>query len=185
MQVRTHHASGGTSASNSECRMKNVERKSRRSGWVRASGAASAVCRLLERTARAALAVEQAPVKQLEIAVIDAVEMKRQHKQWMGDGSVTDVLTFDLRERGRGPIEGQILVCVDVAKRRAGPRGDWRRELALYVVHGCLHLCGYDDHDPRDFKKMHTREDEILESLGLGRVFSDEGALRTRRASRK
>jgi len=121
---------------------------------------------------------------QLDIEVIDTAEMKRQHKQWMGDGSVTDVLTFDLCDRPRGPIEGQILVCVDVAKKRAGPRGDWKRELALYVVHGCLHLCGYDDHDPRDYKKMHAREDEILESLGLGRVFAEQTISKAKRTRR-
>ena len=163
--------------------MKNAKRKSGRSrvprvsregqGDIRASGGAASLCRLLEQAATAALAAERVKVARLDIAVIDAAEMKRQHKQWMGDGSVTDVLTFDLRDRPRGAIEGQILVCQAVAKMRAGPRGDWRRELALYVVHGCLHLCGYDDHAARDFAKMHAREDEILATLGMGRVFAE------------
>lgn len=152
---------------------------------VRASGTTVGVCRLLERAAEGALDAERASIKQLDIAVIDAAEMKRQHKQWMGDGGVTDVLTFDLRDRRRGPMEGQILVCVDVAKKRAGRRGDWKRELALYVVHGCLHLCGYDDHDPRDFKKMHAREDEILELLGMGRVFVEGPKSKTNQSRRK
>lgn len=146
-------------------------------GEVRATGGPHKLNQLLEGVARAACAAEESAVTRIDIAVIDAVEMKRQHRQWMGDGGVTDVLTFDLRDRRGGPIEGQILVCIDLAKKRAGPHGDWRRELALYVVHGCLHLCGYDDHDPRDFARMHAREDEILESLELGRVFS-EGARR-------
>jgi len=147
--------------------------KAEDSALVSVTGGTPALRRMLEEAARAAFAAERVRLTRLDVAVIDAVEMRRQHKQWMGDGSVTDVLTFDLRDRRRGAIEGQILVCVDVAKKRAGPRGDWRGETALYVVHGCLHLCGYDDHDPRDFKKMHAREDEILELLGLGRVFVD------------
>lgn len=150
-------------------------------GEVCASGGPHILNQLLEEVARAVCAAERFDVARIDIAVIDAAEMKRQHRQWMGDGSLTDVLTFDLRDRRGGPIEGQILVCRDVAKKRAGSRGDWRRELALYVVHGCLHLCGYDDHDPRGFARMHAREDEILESLELGRVFS-EGA---RRRSKK
>jgi len=153
-------------------------------GAICATGGAASLCRLLEDAARGAFEAERARVARLEIAVVDAAEMKRQHKQWMGDGSVTDVLTFDLRERPRGAIEGQILACVDVAKKRAGPRGDWRAELALYVVHGCLHLCGYDDHAPRDFAKMHAREDEILAALGLGPVFSEGDGSPSRPKSR-
>ncbi|HQL55899.1 MAG TPA: rRNA maturation RNAse YbeY [Phycisphaerae bacterium] len=43
--------------------------------------------------------------------------------------------------------------------------------MALYVVHGILHLAGYDDHTARDFERMHAREDQLLERLGLGPVF--------------
>ncbi len=164
---------------------KAVRAKTGAAALVSASGGTSRLNQLLEVAARATFAAESARVARLDIAVIGAAEMKRQHKQWMGDGSVTDVLTFDLRDRRRGPIEGQILVCVDVAKKRVGPRGDWRAELTLYVVHGCLHLCGYDDHDPRDFKKMHAREDEILETLGLGRVFVEGPKSTTNQSRRK
>lgn len=152
---------------------------------IKASGGTARLLQLLENAAQAALRAERKRIARLDIAVIDAAEMKRQHKQWMGDGSVTDVLTFDLRDRRRGPIEGQILVCVDVAKKHVGTRGDWRTELALYVVHGCLHLCGYDDHDSRDFRKMHAREDEILESIGMGRVFDSGPASEPRKPRRR
>jgi probable rRNA maturation factor len=47
-----------------------------------------------------------------------------------------------------------------------------RAELALYVTHGILHLAGYDDHRAADFRRMHAREDELLQNLGLGRVFA-------------
>ena len=125
----------------------------------------------------------------------------------MGDGSLTDVLTFDLRGRNRGAIDGQILMCEEVARERAkqnrripavgGHRrqiaisntstahravahGDrralqpWQRELALYVVHGCLHLCGHDDRRPTDFSKMHALEDRILTNIGIGPVFDTQ-----------
>ncbi len=110
--------------------------------------------------------------------------MRRQHRDWMGDGSVTDVLTFDMREirgrpRGRKagrpiePIDGQLLVCEAVARRRARAfKTDWRGELALYVVHGCLHLCGYNDCRRRDAAAMHRREDQILCDLEFGPVYS-------------
>ena len=166
-------------------RRKAAPSKSGANVSIRATGGLAALCRMLEGVSSATFAAERLLVAKLEIAIIDAVEMKRQHKQWMGDDSVTDVLTFDLRDRPRGPIEGQILVCKDVAKKRAGPGGDWKRELALYVVHGCLHLCGYDDHTPRDFAKLHAREDEILESIGLGRVFEEGKSSSSKKLQRK
>ena len=50
--------------------------------------------------------------------------------------------------------------------------------LALYVVHGLLHLCGYDDHDDADRRRMRRREDELLSQAGLTNPYvrGDEGA---------
>ena len=64
-----------------------------------------------------------------------------------------------------------------MARRRAAARDKTlataRAELALYLVHGLLHLAGYDDRDAAAFRRMHRREDEILATLGLGGVFQD------------
>lgn len=127
----------------------------------------------IRRTAEAALRAGGRKSGRLEIAVVGGAEMRRQHAAWMGDSSETDVLTFDLREDGRSPrVDGQLIVCSAVARREARRRGaDWRSELLLYVVHGCLHLCGYDDHRPTDAARMHRLEDRILTRLGRGPVF--------------
>lgn len=123
----------------------------------------------------------------LEIAVVGNAEMCRQHARWMGDNSSTDVLTFDLRDKPEaGLVDGQLLVCRSVAKRRARSRNaDWRGELLLYVVHGCLHLCGYDDQDEADASRMHEREDEILVGLGWGEVFSKAGRRRLKAKTKR
>jgi probable rRNA maturation factor len=113
----------------------------------------------------------------LDIAVVDEREMKRLHGKWMGKATATDVLTFDLKRRyddtpKRRNVEGQIVVCEDLARRRAREeRGNWRDEVLLYVVHGCLHLCGYDDRTAGDAARMHRREDYILTKLGRGEVY--------------
>ncbi len=109
----------------------------------------------------------------LEIAIVTDAEMRRLHRRWLGDPSSTDVLTFDLRDRPRaGTVEGLLLVCRSMARTRARRRGgDWRAELLLYVVHGCLHLCGYNDRGSSEARRMHELEDEILSKLGWGRVF--------------
>ncbi|MEO2163828.1 MAG: rRNA maturation RNase YbeY [bacterium] len=58
-------------------------------------------------------------------------------------------------------------MSVDRAREVSSTRGtSLRRELALYVVHGVLHLCGFDDHKDRDRTEMRVAECAVLESLG-------------------
>ncbi len=104
--------------------------------------------------------------------------MRDVHAQWLADSSVTDVLTFDLSEGPAEPVvDGQVVVCAPVARRRARKLGiDWRHELLLYVVHGCLHLCGFDDRRRADAKRMHLREDQILGRIGVGPVYYGPGS---------
>lgn len=134
---------------------------------------------LLVRAARHAATAEGFGAGAISIAVVGARRMAGLHQRYLGQPGPTDVLTFDLgTNRRRRHIEGQIVVCADVARRRAGQGSGparlrrMRAELALYVVHGVLHLAGYDDRTPAGFRRMHAREDALLEGLGLGRVFA-------------
>lgn len=112
----------------------------------------------------------------MSLLLVGDAEMSRLHAQYKGDPSTTDVLTFDLRDKqgsGDEPIEGDIVLCVDEAARQAKQRGhETRIELLLYAVHGLLHLLGYDDHRAADFKRMHAKEDELLQAAGYGAVFN-------------
>jgi probable rRNA maturation factor len=146
---------------------------------------------LLRRAARHALVAEGFNSGDVSIVVVGARAMATLHERYLDIPGPTDVLTFDLgTNRGRGPIDGEIIVCADVAARTARRAGSARlpgdktarqlaraarAELALYVVHGVLHLAGYDDRTPRGFARMHRREDELLRELGLGPVFAAEG----------
>lgn len=108
----------------------------------------------------------------LSLAVVDDEEMAQLHEQYAGVPGTTDVLTFDLADADSDTIEGDIIVCLDEAKRQATKRGHpIRHELLLYAVHGLLHLLGEDDHDQADYQRMHAREDALLEQLGFGRLF--------------
>lgn len=136
---------------------------------------------MLVRAARAAVEAEGFREGGLSIAVVDAAAMAKLHERFMRQPGPTDVLTFDLGTDCRnGLLDAQIVVCADIARQAAGGaqarRSEARRELALYVVHGILHLAGYDDRRPAAFRRMHEREDAILESLGLGRVFAERHA---------
>lgn len=130
---------------------------------------------LLRRVAEHVAASEGFRVGFLNVVVVGARAMSTLHRRYHGQSGPTDVLAFDLgTERRRGVLDGEIVICADVARRRAGRRGlpIARAELALYLAHGLLHLSGYDDHSPADFRRMHAREDDLLSELGLGRVFA-------------
>ncbi|MGE0479418.1 MAG: rRNA maturation RNase YbeY [Phycisphaerae bacterium] len=139
---------------------------------------------LLKRVARHVALAEGLTGGVLSIAIVGQRAMARLHQQFLGVAGATDVITFDLRgadeagrnrpRRGSADLNAEIVVCADVARRRASPRTRRAQvaELALYVAHGVLHLAGYDDDDPRDFVRMHAREDELLGALGVGPVFA-------------
>ncbi|GAB4130500.1 hypothetical protein JCM17478_27560 [Thermopirellula anaerolimosa] len=105
---------------------------------------------------------------EISVAVVDDAEMRALHERYLNDDSSTDVLSFPL-EVENNHIEGEIVVCAETAARQ-GPRFGRppEHELILYVVHGALHLAGYDDVAPRDRTVMRRRQDEYLERLGLG-----------------
>ncbi len=131
---------------------------------------------LLHRVAAYTASAEGFTLGRLSIAVVGATAMATLHRRFLGHAGPTDVLTFDLEtDRRRGYLEGEVVVCADVARQRAARRSSSlqaaRAELALYVVHGILHLAGYDDRTAAGFRRMHAREDQILSELGLGSVF--------------
>lgn len=111
----------------------------------------------------------------LSVVVVNDSEMTRLHEQFRGEAGTTDVLTFDLRDRPDQPIDADIVICLDEARRQAHQRGhDTRLEALLYAVHGLMHLLGEDDHDQAGYQKMHRREDELLTRAGLGPVFGKD-----------
>lgn len=108
----------------------------------------------------------------IHVVVVDDATIHDLNRRFLGHNEPTDVLSFamedetDANEQRR--IEGEIIVSADTAERVAGDFG-WSREdeLLLYVVHGTLHLIGYDDRTPSLKARMQAREREILASLGL------------------
>ncbi len=123
----------------------------------------------------AALASRDA-VGEVRARVIDDTEMADAHQRWSGVAGTTDVLTFDLREDGRGPLDVDLLICADEARRQAEARGiAVERELLLYIVHGVLHCLGFDDHDEAESARMHAEEDRLLAAAGVGATYAPAG----------
>lgn len=110
---------------------------------------------------------------ELSIAIVGDKKMSDLHKAHLNIAGPTDVLTFPLAFDARNrPIAGEIIICFPYARRTAKAHNIplWK-ELSLYTVHGLLHLSGYDDLTPAQYKQMHAKEDRILNHLGLGKVF--------------
>lgn len=83
------------------------------------------------------------------------------HADFMDDPTPTDVITFPADPTMESV--GEIIVSVDHAKERADALGEpFSRELTLYIVHGWLHLSGFDDRTPADRARMREAEQRAL-----------------------
>jgi probable rRNA maturation factor len=102
----------------------------------------------------------------LSLAVVSDATMRRVNRQFHATDEPTDVLAFPLGG-GDGAFDAEVVVSLDTARREAHERGvDPAAELMLYVVHGVLHLLGFDDHAKADARRMHARTLSILADLG-------------------
>jgi probable rRNA maturation factor len=103
----------------------------------------------------------------INLAIVDDSTIAALHRRYLHDPEPTDVLSFVL-ERSPQYLEGEIVVSAETAKVSA-PRYHWTAadELLLYVIHGALHLVGYNDNKKRSREKMRKKEIEYLGLMGL------------------
>ena len=105
------------------------------------------------------------------IAFVDNAHIHRLNKQFLNHDEPTDVLTFPSSPPGAKKLEGDIAIGMEIAREYAADRGhDAKLELLLYVVHGCLHLCGYTDTDDESAAEMRVKERQYLAQLGLPNI---------------
>jgi len=82
--------------------------------------------------------------------------------QYFQQDVLTDVITFNLEEDG-DPVEGEIYISLNRVSENAREfKQVTRRELKRVIIHGCLHLLGYDDQTPEGKKTMTCMEDHYL-----------------------
>ncbi len=99
---------------------------------------------------------------------MDNAEIHRVNRQFLEHDFATDVISFSLGEPD-GPLEGDLMVSAEMAVEQAARYG-WSplEELLLYVIHGTLHLVGYDDLTEEDRAVMRRQESHYLQGLGSG-----------------
>jgi probable rRNA maturation factor len=107
----------------------------------------------LARLAADVLTAEGRADAELSLSFVDEDEMADLHVRYMGEPGPTDVLSFPLDEDG---LVGDVVVCPAVAAR-ANP-DDPEGELRLLVVHGVLHLLGYDHEEDEERAAMWERQ---------------------------
>lgn len=124
------------------------------------------------------LTAEQIASAEISLALVDDAEIRRVNREFLGHDYATDVISFvlndeasplDEKRSSRVPenapphLEGELIVSTETALREAAAHG-WTPadELLLYVVHGLLHLCGYDDLTDEARPVMRAREREVL-----------------------
>ena len=113
----------------------------------------------------------------ISIALVDQAAIHAINRSHLGHDWPTDVISFPLSEPDDPTLAGELVVSAEMAAATAAEIGvDPRDELALYVVHGLLHLCGYDDLSDSDAAAMRRREDELLGACGRDNTFGRTAA---------
>lgn len=113
------------------------------------------------------------PDDELSIIFVNESTIAKLNCEYLNHHGPTDVITFDYLGGKKIPaIEndqrtiGEIYICCDLAERAAVQHNnEFSTEIILYIVHGILHLCGYNDLVEADIQKMRSKEKEILSNL--------------------
>jgi len=104
----------------------------------------------------------------VEVNVIGDAEMKKMNFLWRGKKETTDVLSFAWNEEKKfsSGMLGQIFISCPQVKRQAKEAGiGFDQEFARMLVHGLLHLVGYDHAKPKDAKRMFYLQEEIVKKI--------------------
>ena len=129
--------------------------------------------RRLREAAHTVLEGEGVADYEISLAFVDNPTIQRLNVRYLNHDQPTDILTFPLSEPGSRKLAAELVIGAEVAVAQAAAGGqDVQHELTLYVIHGLLHLCGFDDHSDADLRAMRARERHYLTLLGLPDITS-------------
>ena len=106
---------------------------------------------------------------EIGVHLVEEPEIIQLNEKYLKHAGPTDVISFDYgSDASSGGLAGEIFVCVPIATSQARRfRTTWQSELVRYVIHGILHLLGYDDHSPRERRKMKVEEDRLVRRMAI------------------
>lgn len=97
----------------------------------------------------------------LHVLLISDRRMSALHRRFLGQTGPTDVITFG---------HGEIFISVETARRHARRFGNsLQRELQLYIVHGLLHLHGFNDERTGEARRMAAAQEKIVKAASAGK----------------
>jgi probable rRNA maturation factor len=121
--------------------------------------------RALKQIAVALLAELKITEAELGIQLVGTKEMAQVNWQFLQHEGSTDVITFGY-ENAESKLHGELFICVDDAISQAKNfKTSWQSEVVRYLVHGVLHLLGYDDLKPALRRKMKRAENRLMRRL--------------------
>lgn len=113
----------------------------------------------------------------VSLALVDDAAIREINRRYLNHDYPTDVISFSLQDESAGTpgaaerpavLEGEVVISGETAARAAGQWGAApEAEVALYLVHGLLHLCGYDDTTEAARRHMRAREQAHLQKFGM------------------
>jgi rRNA maturation RNase YbeY len=113
---------------------------------------------------------EKVTFGEIEIVLMNRHRLREYNKSHLKHDYETDIITFDLSEPGQ--IGGQLMISPEVILENSGRfKTEFEAEFLRVIIHGLLHLTGYDDNDASSKKKMRKKENEylkIIENAGKG-----------------
>lgn len=113
--------------------------------------------KFLEKVAEKTLKILKIKMPEISIVLVSDDKIKELNKKYRKINRVTDVLAFDY---------GEIFICLPQAKKQAEQLGhSLKKELAILLIHGILHLAGYDDETKIGYNKMVKKQEEIWQKL--------------------
>jgi rRNA maturation RNase YbeY len=123
----------------------------------------------ISRLAQTILTAAGEPGAELSLDLVGDRRMRRLNRQYRGRDHPTDVLAFAMRE-AKGPVSpllGDVVISLDAAARRSAAAGrSIEQDLAALLIHGILHLMGYDhERGAQEARRMQRKEQSILKSL--------------------
>lgn len=131
----------------------------------------------MTQTVKTVLTREGIRSADLSIVFVNDSKMKSLNKAYLGRSYATDVLAFNFHEQlplekkkqspeSRQEVCGEIIISAAMAARNGREFGSSvQEELQLYVIHGLLHLLGFDDGSASDKERMREKERELMESV--------------------
>jgi probable rRNA maturation factor len=121
--------------------------------------------RRMRRVVRQILKDAEIAEARISIAIVDDATIAKLHEQFLDDPGPTDVLSFVL-EQSPQMLEGEVVASADTAVAYAPTyKCSAEEELLRYVIHGSLHLVGYDDTTPKKRAVMRKMESKYLVSV--------------------